>query len=140
MKSKKLLSSIMALTIVATGSVALGTTAKASTLNDAKSTSVKVQATASQLYAGISSNGVSYWSEVKNVRFNEFVLRKGSGAEIVKFGGGPDYLSQNVKEYVKEAGRYSIEINALDTNSKVITYEKFYFDYDGSKFISYSHY
>ncbi|WML33793.1 hypothetical protein [Clostridium sp. OS1-26] len=141
MKSKKLLSSLMALSIIATSSVALGTTAKAATLNSTSTKTLSEPWVGYKLNADISSNGDITWCEVTAADYYQVKVNKVlSNGALSSVGGysemqGFDKTFHFVKELHPSVGTYRILVKAQKSGSnEVITSETFDCYYDGSKF------
>ncbi|AWI04075.1 hypothetical protein [Clostridium drakei] len=125
---KKIIASLMALSIIGASSLTFGGTAKAATLNSTSSVSmIATNSYRTNLDADINSRGDVFWTRTSGARLNEIRVTKVSGKEIVAFGGGADYLSLNLYQYVKDVGNYLVDVRALDEKSRILAYDKFYF-------------
>lgn len=137
MKSKKIIASLMALSIVGSSSFVLGGTAKAATLNGTSSKSVSSSWTNYKLQAQINFDGYLYWCKITGATEHRFDIMTADNTQRVFSGdGGENYLEEDgiangFKRFNRKAGKYSVTVKALDSSKNIITQETFYFYYDG---------
>lgn len=134
MKSKKVISCLMALTIVGGSSfLAFKTPVKALATNRiATSYSDKYS---NKLSPAISKNGVIYWSKIKGADEYQYVLTK-DNKKITDARCSSKATSDNVYDLDLGVGKYLLTIAAYDENENIIedTESNIIFYYDGFRY------
>ncbi len=132
MKSKKIIASLMALSIIGSGSLVFGGTAKAATLNGPSNKSLSSPWIGYKLNTDISSNGGLTWAEVTGANRYEFkVIYIKYGQQVFAGGGGETYKQEDLRHNLPYSGKYYVNVRAYDSNNKIMDEETVYFYYDG---------
>ncbi|WPC42336.1 hypothetical protein [Clostridium sp. JS66] len=130
MKSKKILASLMAVSIIGSSSFVLGGSAKAATLNSKDNNYVSYVSVQS-FGADISRSGYLVWDNVNAYKYEVDVTGSSQAYEAVF---NSSIHSTYIGSSINKVGTYSVDICARNSSSTVIGYTHFNIYYNGSTF------
>ncbi|AKA69814.1 hypothetical protein [Clostridium scatologenes] len=137
MKSKKIIASLMALSIIGSSSLVLGGTAKAATLNSTSTYTREVSDFSLDVH--ITSTGVLVWNTRTDIPSYRYKVMKIEPHYLQDAGEGGcnDYRfsTPNISGASRHGqGIYFATVRAIDKDGNILKRETYYFYYDGSKF------
>ncbi|AWI03553.1 hypothetical protein [Clostridium drakei] len=130
MKSKKILASLMALSIIGSSSFVLGGSAKAATLNS-KDNNYVSYASVKSFSADISRSGYLIWDDVNAFTYSVSVVGDQEDVEAYIRNRNHDH-SIDLGNKINKAGMYSITVTANGLRETLSTHFNVY--YNGSTF------